>query len=996
MTGMFDTLSSPDEIQFGNWRLIKNAVTRSTRNRQRGGGWRRLFADDSPYNNEDLHDQLVDRLGYYDSYLGHASSGGGLSGYGYPYQAPSYDTPDVTVFPAASGPYCPVYIGDFPSGLYNGCPIFYPAVGYPYNLVPGNISMSSARAHWQMDSVSGTTPDLFGGLPLTNFGVTVVDGLLGNALMFDSAKWLLSSDSAFQCGDIKFGYTGWIYRNEAGSGTQLVLGRWGSAGNRNYRLVIVADQLRFDVSSNGTLIASVTHAATIPLNTMTFFAVWHDPVLNTINLKVNNSTTDSTAHSTGVSVVGVSNFTMGLDEEFSLTGLKVSMDSVTFWKNGFPTEAELSGIYNSAIGLDYPFSSDACDTGFPFYYVYSFLYASCPTVYDGAFISGYPYGPQFPIYSPVFSYDYIYCGNQLHLRQGCREAVTLLDEIVTASGRKLIAATMSRVYEFNQSSGSWRVLIDGLGNSGYTAEQCTCNDIRGMSDTMGSYFLFTNNFDAPLYYILGDPNAGCAVSAMNPILDLAALNITKAGGVVVWKGFAIFYDITEDGERKGGKVIWSDLENPLSFIESDTSFAGSQTVALGETILNAAPIGNWLILYTDKSIIRVTLVGGEDVFNFERIYQGGDAMKFKFSLINTGAHHLYASNSDILVFTQFDTRPINVGWITKAAGFMFNGIFEDDATYEPVNMEACDLVTGGWSEEKQEAFMSWPTGENICPNVTLRLNMKYNTADLVDHGFTSFLTYYKDDRPTVGQWLEDMGICPRGSKVAVGFKDGEVCTGAESEVANPPLYIRNETEDPDLPIHERSLCAILGGQTLDDFCRDCAVAATFIAASAEDFTLKQLEDDIYYREMLGGNIEDYDGYACHGQYYTFEGYNTVFQDGSESYRSTDEKMIKRVQIEAEPLPQSSPSPIDCEVAYGAQPSCMTWVGTRPLDFECQSAKTAAQHAADGTRPDGVFNYPTWRRGQYLSVRFRISGIGGGGTFSGLHKLIKGWGQAESP
>ena len=120
------------------------------------------------------------------------------------------------------------------------------------------------------------------------------------------------------------------------------------------------------------------------------------------------------------------------------------------------------------------------------------------------------------------------------------------------------------------------------------------------------------------------------------------------------------------------------------------------------------------------------------------------------------------------------------------------------------------------------------------------------------------------------------------------------------------------------------------------------------------------------------------------------------QEGSEAYRNEDEKMIKRVSVEAEPLPQSTPSPIECDVAYGSQPSCMTWVETRPLEFECQSEKTAAQHATDKTRPDGVFNFPTWRRGLYLSARFRITGIGGGGTFSALHKLIKSWGQADSP
>ena len=88
MTGLLDTLSSPDEIGFGGWRVVKNVVSRSSRDRQRSGGFRRLFADNVPFTNSDLHDQLVDQLFYYDAYTGHAMGGGGLSRYSYTYFSP--------------------------------------------------------------------------------------------------------------------------------------------------------------------------------------------------------------------------------------------------------------------------------------------------------------------------------------------------------------------------------------------------------------------------------------------------------------------------------------------------------------------------------------------------------------------------------------------------------------------------------------------------------------------------------------------------------------------------------------------------------------------------------------------------------------------------------------------------------------------------------------------------------------------------------------------
>lgn len=573
MTGVFDTLSSADEIGFGNWRVVKNAITRSTRNRQRGAGWRRLFADSSPYNNEDLHDQLEDRLGFYDQYSGTVTRVGGLVGYAYAYQAANYQVEGGFFFPPATALYSQVYVGDYEAYQfsYNGCMIFYPFVGIPYVYV--------------------SNPDGFG------------------------------------------------------------------------------------------------H----PENT----------------------------------------------------------------------------------------------TGYPNYYQFSYFYTSCEQQNPSFQYPGYPYGPATPLYTPDSSYAYIYCGSYLHHRQGCREAITLLTEIVTSSGRKLIAGTMSRVYELNQSSGNWRILADGLGNSGYTVNQCGCNSVRAITATLGGYLVYTNGFDAPSNYFVGDEPTGCDLRALQTITDLEALGITRAGGVVEYKGFIIFYDFTENGERMSGSVIWGDFESPSEFIESDTSFAGRATIAVGETILNAAVLGNALMFYTDKSIIRCTLVGGEDVFNFETIYKGGNAMKYKFSLINAGERHVYLGESDVFVMTQFDNRPVHIGWVTKAAGMIFNGITEDDATYLPINKEACNLVTGGWSDEKEEAFLSWPTGENTCPNVTLRMNFKFGTADFVDHGFTAFLTFRNDARPTIGEWMEDLEICPRGSVVGTGPKDGSVCPGAAEECVPP-------------------------------------------------------------------------------------------------------------------------------------------------------------------------------------------------------------------
>src|SRR5678815_408362 len=486
MVGAFDTLSSADEVGFGNWRLVKNATTRSTRNRRRAGGFERLFADAVPYNNQDLHDQLTDRLFYYDLYSAHTMGGGGVVGFSYTYFAPASTVPLYSIFPPAQGPFCPVYVGDHPDGFYNGCPIFYPSVGIPYVYAPGFVSETNLTSHWKFDTFAAQFADSKGSLGLTNFIDGITTGLMGSAANFVAASddFLESTDTGLQTGDITFGFTGRLNPYSSVGADEHVLGRWYTAGNRSYRLIITGGKLRWDVSNDGTATVSVTHPHVLVDNTWIFFAVWHDSVANTINIKVNNETTQSVAHTTGVLTAGLANFYIGLDQFTSASTLDARVDSLSFWKNGFPTESELASLFNSGLGFDYPFDHRAiCNSGFPNYYLYSAVYTSCPYVYGGNVLPGYPYGPGTALYDAMFSYDYSYCGNLRHALPGCREAVTMLQQIVTASGRKLIAATMSRVYELNQSAGSWRILADGLGNSGYTVNQCTCNGVRGVSAT---------------------------------------------------------------------------------------------------------------------------------------------------------------------------------------------------------------------------------------------------------------------------------------------------------------------------------------------------------------------------------------------------------------------------------------------------------------------------------------------------------------------------------
>lgn len=810
----------------------------------------------------------------------------------------------------------------------------------------------------------------------------------------------------------------------------------------------------------------------------------------------------------------------------------------------------------------------ACNNGAPNFYAYSYYYFDCPGNWPALDAPSYPYGPAGGIYDAYRSFTDVYCQQIGYPRPGCAEAITHLAEVsAEGAGRKLIAATMSRIYALNETSGNWKLLADGLGNSTYSDAQCGCNDVRFTSATMGAYILLTNGFNSPLLWYVGDDSTLTCTAPAQPVGDLEVLGISAAGVVVSWKGFMMLLDVLENGSRHGGKIIWSDFEDPTAWISSDVSMAGQATVAVGEKFLAAEPLGNFLYLYTDRSIWRVTLLDSDVLFSFDRVYSGSSALKYRYSMVNTGKEHIFLGQTHIYMMTLFDTRPIEVDWLNKASPVIFSGMNEDDAAFSSINELNCDQVVGGWNEEFKEVWFSWPTGNNDCPNMSLVLNMQYNAADLVDHGFTAFKSYRPDPRISIDGFLLQQGICSTQELIDDYFREGLPCGAVKSTsvpltpglnytnfpnwdvivgavdligknsagvelfdllpgnglyvdlagsggmgtirtkstfnftnghtfkitcyvagnqrvaasdqftvtagallssnlsvlsytqlpkqyhpvltfvgngssgklsigftfssqaatTSSGPLLmsfyleditagtilffddfestavtapsslalgatrsILNATEDLSLPADIDSLCARLAGMTEDDFCRDCGIQTKFVMASASDFTLKQYSDDVFYREyFVPGYLSGYCAYACDGGYYGCVGYDSVLQSGAQDFSSDNEKVIKRIVVEADALDQTTPSDLNCYVGYSSQAACERWILLEPQELRCLSDFTAQQLIDQGIRPDRRLNFPTFYRGRYLHYRLRISGIGGGCCLSEVVQVVKG-------
>lgn len=124
--GMFDAQSPAGEAGPNNYRVVLNMAMTEERKRCRMGGWVAFGRNSqSGMNNQDLHDQLLDCMFYYQTLSQSFSGGGEQTGWAYPYHSPE------TVIGGVPGP-----IQSF--GPYEGDAEDYYGV-YPYIPVPNEL-----------------------------------------------------------------------------------------------------------------------------------------------------------------------------------------------------------------------------------------------------------------------------------------------------------------------------------------------------------------------------------------------------------------------------------------------------------------------------------------------------------------------------------------------------------------------------------------------------------------------------------------------------------------------------------------------------------------------------------------------------------------------------------------------------------------------------------------------------------------------------------------
>ncbi len=799
LSGALDLRTPLGAAAFGDLRFSLNASMNEHKRRCRRSGWKKALEDTGPsFVNQDLHDQLLYQQLYYDANSGVATVPSTITGYGVSSRSPAYDVEyDVRVVDEL-GEFCG-YAPEFYS-MYGTNPdaamgvfIHDSFIGYPYT------SCQSAAIGSEPDPLSGDVPYNDIAYTLTT---TEVDGEL-EVDLFEVFPKLVSVDADTYYGAVDlfmgpFDVKVVIY---APNGIQA-----------DDQLRILIDDFLASDGSNGTTVNPLSAGGTVATL----------EIGQTLHLNVWNSTFE------GPCGIG----------PYEGEGVEYLYDGVLRVR-AFSTTTTYTDCNSGAPGW--------CKTSY--FSLAEIGHETLTQHFDAV-----DYGQGLPEYSQGLSYSYTECGQMLLEPRFCREHITFLYEFRSLSGlRRLLAGTKSRVYVLSDSGGNWRILADRLGGDAKEDDCTACPDIRFRASSLGDYLILTNNADPVLYWEVDQLGTGCDLWSLRTIDDLSVLGITRAKVVQEWKGFMFLGNLEEEFQDKPNVLIWSDYNAPLLFVPGGESTAGRHEFGTGQRILRISPMGDYLYVYTDQAIYQGMLVGNEDeVFRFREVYRGANTPRYSNAFVNTGDGHIWAALDGLYVLTAFSSQPQRVEWIHKADGAIYNGAsaetldsFPHMLPFQKLDETSCENMVAFYDETRQEVWFSWPTYGNDCPNISLVLNLRYQAADIVDYGFTAGTSYTSDLRPSVRDFFSKYGVCTP-QEFDKDIKEG--CPYASGSVEDQVQYLVNPTEDPSLPTHPDSLCARLASLTLDELCGDCESPRTFITASASDKTLKEHDQEVFYRE----------------------------------------------------------------------------------------------------------------------------------------------------
>ncbi len=620
----------------------------------------------------------------------------------------------------------------------------------------------------------------------------------------------------------------------------------------------------------------------------------------------------------------------------------------------------------------------------------------------------------------VTQYPSELCAAGVNIRTNSREVITFGMEVESSYGsRRLVIGTQSRLYVLNETTGNYRIIADGRGGSTDVALST-----RFYGAVLQDNVFFTNNVDVPFYWPIDGAPVGCAMQSTKEIADLALIGLSKASVIKSIKGHLLLMDVVIEGKRYSNRIHWSDFNDGTSHDPAKIdSIAGHKDLDYGEVIVNAELLGNELIVYTKRSIYIGNTTGNpDDAWDFRKIYtepkKGDKCLAYRNTLVSIGSAHIYAGLDGFYMWDTYRAEPELVDWIDPSSGVIFGGI----PTFNAINQGCCDshiaefkpsANQGEDGESKGEIWFSWAEPGSCLPSKTIVFNNEFKFVDLVDHGFSMFVNFTKNSKISLRDWILQTCMCAIGDAPELTLLKEpvlptNVCPPQPEGFAPISIFTDEEMERDGVTTEnwekseadEHSLCAFLNGATADQYCRVCEQGRFFVAASTQDYCLKQIGTS-YNRERCsnaGSGLGTVAGstYLHFAGTYVADGYYSEVISGPRRYGSAEMKNIIRFMLEAEASDQVAPCVLvlfmgyshaayDPLNGYKADPnlnqnassgSGILWeeVGRQYLQCPLPDSPEALQ--SDGLNPNELdgFHWPVWNNGKHLYWRLVIASL----------------------
>lgn len=600
------------------------------------------------------------------------------------------------------------------------------------------------------------------------------------------------------------------------------------------------------------------------------------------------------------------------------------------------------------------------------------------------------------------------CSGPILTRTTGRQPISFLFKATSTFGsRALLAGTESRIYRMNNGTGNWKMIADGKGEG---TSDGSCPSRRFRAAQLDDAVIFTNDYNKPFYWLFDQLTTGCGMQAVQDLPDIDTIGLTRAKHVWQFRKVVFLANVEMDGQRYANRIVWSNYDT-LEFDPSNTaSIAGFQDLDPGEEILGGAEINNEFLIYTNRGIWQMSAVGGERVFDFIRRYtpegEGEGCLYYPNTLVSTGGTHIYLGRDGLYAYNLYTPAPELVEWVDLGTGDCFSNI----------NTECCESHVAVYEPDRKLYMVSYAEQVNhCCPTKSMLVFMNRRFVSYMDHGFTAFCMFERESRETIREWMVDNCVCHPSQLAGVGFdyiKEGlptaenaGSCQDIDAIYTNDALVTGASMVDlyqiEDYTVEsfeDTSLCSALDGETIEDECDDCQLPPTLIAASVEDFCLKQMWT-AYSREICTNPFHKgmftEDGYLSAVGQYDLQSYTSVLRSGAIGNDGPVDNVLRRFELDLQTETELSPPDISLRTGQASQAvdpneahCVIVWNDEGSKTLECLATDTAANLAANNLRPDEYFGWNTWSVGRYLYFELTIAGTGGVASLTGANLWVE--------